>query len=116
MWRSMYIPSLIIMPLPPPPRLTDTANSLLPDAAVIGNDLSPIQPVYVPPNLHFEIDDCEQEWPFPHNHFDLVHIRNLSGAVRDWKKLYAQAFRCVCVGPTRNKMRNNMERRDEDIL
>lgn len=83
--------------------LTDTANSLLPKAAVIGNDLSPIQPVYVPPNLHFEIDDCEQEWPFPQNYFNLIHIRNLSGAVRDWKKLYAQAFRCVCVGPTRKR-------------
>ncbi|KAH8152343.1 uncharacterized protein LAJ45_03770 [Morchella importuna] len=75
----------------------DTAD-LLPKTTVIGNDLSPIQPVYVPPNLHFVIDDCEEEWPFPDNHFDLIHIRNLSGAVRDWKKLYAQAFRTLKPG------------------
>lgn len=100
MWQSMHthLESLHFIR-----HLLTIANSLLPNAAVIGNDLSPIQPVYVPPNLHFEIDDCEQEWPFPHNHFDLVHIRNMSSAVRDWKKLYAQAFRCVCVGPTRKK-------------
>jgi tRNA G46 methylase TrmB len=33
-----------------------------PDCQVIGTDLSPIQPQWVPPNLKFEIDDFEREW------------------------------------------------------
>lgn len=25
-------------------------------------DISPVQPVWVPPNVDFLVDDCEQEW------------------------------------------------------
>ncbi|RPA93445.1 S-adenosyl-L-methionine-dependent methyltransferase [Choiromyces venosus 120613-1] len=67
-------------------------------AQIIGNDLSPIQPSYVPPNLRFEIDDCEEDWPFPDNHFSFVHIRNLVGSVRDWDRIYAQAYRTLKPG------------------
>ncbi|KAL7266005.1 NAD(+) salvage pathway protein, partial [Rhizina undulata] len=34
-----------------------------PSAEVIGVDLSPIQPNWVPPSLKFEVDDIEDEWP-----------------------------------------------------
>ncbi|CUS07128.1 unnamed protein product [Tuber aestivum] len=67
-------------------------------AQIIGNDLSPIQPSYVPPNLRFEIDDCEEDWPFPDNHFDFIHIRNLVGSVRDWDRIYVQAHRTLKPG------------------
>ncbi|GMF78228.1 unnamed protein product [Aspergillus oryzae] len=40
---------------------TDFAD-LHPGATVIGTDLSPIQPSFVPPNVYFEIDDCCDEW------------------------------------------------------
>lgn len=62
-----------------------------PDAYIIGNDLSAIQPSKVPPNLIFEIDDCESLWPYT-KPFDFVHARTLSGAIRDWPALYAQAY------------------------
>ncbi|KAM3415712.1 hypothetical protein BST61_g9226 [Cercospora zeina] len=32
-----------------------------PDCQVLGTDLSPIQPVFVPPNCRFEIDDMDEE-------------------------------------------------------
>src|SRR4051795_1295425 len=36
-----------------------------PGAQVVGIDLSPIQPNYVPPNLQFEIFDLEEPWEMP---------------------------------------------------
>ncbi|KAL0632849.1 hypothetical protein Q9L58_008278 [Maublancomyces gigas] len=64
-----------------------------PSAQVIGTDLSPIQPSWVPPNVRFEIDDAESEWTFKKNFFDLVHIRNLGGAIKDWEKLLTEAYK-----------------------
>lgn len=63
-----------------------------PDAQVEGVDLSPIQPTWVPPNCHFVVEDVEDDWTYPVGHFDFVHIRCLMGAIRDWKRLYRQAF------------------------
>ncbi|KAI1059511.1 hypothetical protein LB506_008866 [Fusarium annulatum] len=40
---------------------------------VIGTDLSPIQPSWVPPNVKFELEDATKDWNWPENHFDLVH-------------------------------------------
>ncbi|KAH7240542.1 S-adenosyl-L-methionine-dependent methyltransferase [Fusarium solani] len=44
-----------------------------PSCKVVGTDISPIQPDFVPPNLVFEIEDCTQEWTFPPNSFDYPH-------------------------------------------
>ncbi|KAK7537997.1 S-adenosyl-L-methionine-dependent methyltransferase [Phyllosticta citricarpa] len=62
-----------------------------PDAEVIGNDLSPIQPHWVPHNCRFEVDDVESEWP-EREPFDLVHARYLAGAIADWPALTRRAF------------------------
>lgn len=62
---------------------------------VIGTDLSPIQPCFVPPNLKFELDDAQLEWTYEENIFDFVHIRCLMGSINDWAKLYSDAFRYV---------------------
>lgn len=35
---------------------------LYPTAQIIGTDLSPVQPSWVPPNCKFEIDDFELDW------------------------------------------------------
>jgi methylase of polypeptide subunit release factors len=43
-----------------------------PGASVVGTDLSPIQPAYVPANCQFFIEDCEDEWFFSQK-FDLIH-------------------------------------------
>lgn len=64
---------------------------MYPSATVIGTDLSPIQPNFVPPNVRFEIDDCCDEWLY-RQPFDLIHIRGLFGSVADWDKLYTQAL------------------------
>ncbi|EHY58372.1 Methyltransferase pytC [Exophiala dermatitidis] len=64
-----------------------------PMAQVIGTDLSPIQPNWVPPNLQFYIDDAESEWTFHESgKFDFIHGRALCGGIADWPKFYAQAY------------------------
>ncbi|KFY48966.1 hypothetical protein V495_00868 [Pseudogymnoascus sp. VKM F-4514 (FW-929)] len=64
-----------------------------PGALVIGTDLSPIQPGFVPPNLKFYVDDFESPWVFPEvGKFDFIHWRSLSGSTGGWSKLYQRAF------------------------
>lgn len=67
------------------------AADLWPKARVIGTDLSPIQPDYVPENCHFLIEDAESDWDWDEP-FDLIHGRTLSGAFRDWPRFYKQCF------------------------
>ncbi|KAJ5945503.1 hypothetical protein N7454_002342 [Penicillium verhagenii] len=62
-----------------------------PVSAVIGIDLSPIQPSWVPPNCHFQVDDFEEPWSYSHP-FDYIHGRELEGAIRDHDRLFEQAF------------------------
>ncbi|KFZ19339.1 hypothetical protein V502_03713 [Pseudogymnoascus sp. VKM F-4520 (FW-2644)] len=65
-----------------------------PSAQVVGIDLSPIQPSWVAPNCEFVIDNAEDEWPYaPNKAFDLIHWRVLSGSIKDWPRLYSQAFK-----------------------
>lgn len=49
-----------------------------PSATVIGTDIAPIQPAWVPPNCTFQIDDAEEDWTFHDNTFDFVHNRAYS--------------------------------------
>ncbi|KAH6659856.1 S-adenosyl-L-methionine-dependent methyltransferase [Truncatella angustata] len=44
------------------------------NSQVIGTDLSPIQPQYIPLNCQFEIDDAEDEWLYRQK-FSLIHSR-----------------------------------------
>jgi SAM-dependent methyltransferase len=62
-----------------------------PHADIVATDLSPIQPLWTPPNLQFEIDDCEAEWTYKEK-FDFIHIRNMGGAISDWPRLLEQAL------------------------
>jgi hypothetical protein len=71
-----------------------------PSAEVIGTDLSPIQPLFVPPNCKFELDDAQLEWTYPENNFDFVHISCLFGSISDWPALYAQIYKSVPATPT----------------
>lgn len=59
---------------------------------MIGTDLSPIQPGWVPPNCQFEIHDCTQEWGFRPNHFDFIHVRALYGSITDWPAFYKKVY------------------------
>ncbi|KAI4227821.1 MAG: hypothetical protein L6R36_002115 [Xanthoria steineri] len=62
-----------------------------PDTEILGTDLSPIQPSWVPPNVKFEVDDSEEPWTFREK-FDVIHARYLATAIADWPKLVSQAF------------------------
>lgn len=69
-----------------------------PQSQVIGVDVSPIQPRWVPPNVEFEVDDITQEWTWQAGNFDFIYIRGLIGSIKDWKKLYREAYKCCKPG------------------
>lgn len=71
------------------------AAEAYPDCEVTGTDIAGIFSRYAPPNLFWEIDDAELEWLREPNSYDLVHLRNMTGAFRDWSYIYQQAFK-VC--------------------
>jgi len=62
-----------------------------PSAHVIGTDLSPIQPEFIPSNCHFEVDDAEDPWLFPHK-FDYIHGRALATCFRSHIPVIQSAF------------------------
>ena len=62
-----------------------------PSARVLGTDLSPIQPEYVPPNCRFEIDDSEDEWLYSET-FDYVHLRMMFHCFKDHLGVMRSAF------------------------
>ena len=76
------------MPLTPAVSVADQ----YPNTQVIGNDLSPIQPSWIPPNVRFEVDDIELEWMHPENSTDLIHMRCLSGSISDWSTLLKNCY------------------------
>lgn len=61
-------------------------------AQVLGIDLSPIQPAWVPPNVKFMVDDAESKWLHPLDTFDFVHIRHMNSSVKNWPKLLTEAY------------------------
>ncbi|KAF5586463.1 mRNA 3 end-processing YTH1 [Fusarium pseudocircinatum] len=61
-----------------------------PSASVVGVDLSPIQPSWVPPNLKFLVDDIEDEWMHGGD-FDFVHMRCISPWLKDEVNVLRQA-------------------------
>lgn len=64
-----------------------------PGAEIIGTDLSPTQTTTAPPNIRFEVDDACSEWTYPASYFDFVHVRGLTGCIRDWPYLYSQCYK-----------------------
>ncbi|KAK3988020.1 TAM domain-containing protein [Cladorrhinum sp. PSN332] len=71
---------------------------LYPNINVVGIDLSPIQPTWVPPNLEFQIDDVTRPWTFAPDSVDYIHIRFLNGSIEDWDALFAEAYRALKPG------------------
>ncbi|KAJ2897133.1 uncharacterized protein MKZ38_004951 [Zalerion maritima] len=68
-----------------------------PGCAVVGTDLSPIQPSYAPPNVSFEIMDAEDEWTFTVK-FDLVHLRAIVSCFKDTKAVFKSALESLAPG------------------
>jgi len=61
-----------------------------PSAVVQGIDLSPIQPIWVPPNVRFLVDDCEDEWL--EGDYDLVHFRCVALILKNVPRVMGYAF------------------------
>jgi trans-aconitate methyltransferase len=96
---------LYAAPIPPKPqRVLDFGTGTgiwaidfadeFPSAMVIGTDLSPIQPSWVPPSCVFYIEDSDTEWTFkPHEAFDFIHGRAMGGSIKDWKVVYGEIYK-----------------------
>ncbi|KAJ8127615.1 hypothetical protein O1611_g6021 [Lasiodiplodia mahajangana] len=69
-----------------------------PYAEVIGVDISPSQPQWIPPNLKFEIDDITQPWTYAPSSFDYIHMRWLIGAIPDWYALFREVYQTLKPG------------------
>ena len=72
-----------------------------PMASVIGIDLSPIQPEWVPPNVKFYVDDVEGDWVEADSigdKYDFIHGRSMSGSIHDWPRLHRQALQSLKPG------------------
>ncbi|KAI1261127.1 hypothetical protein F5Y18DRAFT_209906 [Xylariaceae sp. FL1019] len=69
-----------------------------PECDITGTDISNIFERRVPQNVYWEIDDAEVDWERPSDHYDLVHLRDMTGAFSDWEAIYKSAFRCLKPG------------------
>lgn len=68
-----------------------------PGSQVLGTDLSPIQPQFLPENCRFEIDDVEDEWAFSEP-FDFIHGRALMSCFNDPATVVKQGFENLAPG------------------
>ncbi|KAF4978632.1 hypothetical protein FZEAL_5035 [Fusarium zealandicum] len=68
-----------------------------PEAQVIGVDLSPIQPSFVPPNVEFFIDDIEESWSFSEP-FDYVHSRMMTFSIKSWPEYIENIYKNLTPG------------------
>ncbi|KAF2095542.1 S-adenosyl-L-methionine-dependent methyltransferase [Rhizodiscina lignyota] len=62
-----------------------------PSSRVLGIDLSPIQPLEVPPNCSFLVDNVEAEWNYDHQ-FDYIHSRAMVAGTKNWPRFLQQAY------------------------
>ncbi|KAL0768287.1 hypothetical protein CaCOL14_009262 [Colletotrichum acutatum] len=59
---------------------------------VLGIDLSPIQPGWIPPNVKFLVDDAEDDWLNGDN-YDLVHFRMMGMSLKKIDKVIASSYK-----------------------
>ncbi|KAH8885316.1 S-adenosyl-L-methionine-dependent methyltransferase [Thozetella sp. PMI_491] len=92
-FKIMLNGKLNLAPIPPPSRALDVGTGTgiwaiefaqkYPECHVVGSDLSPIQPEFVPANCRFEVGDAEDtDWGFEQK-FDYIHGRALVTCFRD---------------------------------
>ncbi|KAH7132725.1 S-adenosyl-L-methionine-dependent methyltransferase [Dactylonectria macrodidyma] len=68
-----------------------------PDAEIIGVDLSPIQPDFIPPNVRFLIDDIDEDWDYSEP-FDYIHSRMMNFSVQNWTDYLRKIFQNLAPG------------------
>ncbi|KAL1894905.1 hypothetical protein Sste5346_005592 [Sporothrix stenoceras] len=96
-----------LAPIDKPKRVLDFATGTgiwaiefaleFPESHIIGTDLSPIQPDFIPPNCTFEVDDAEDEWSFDQP-FDYIHGRALVSCFRNPATVIHSAFASLSPG------------------
>ncbi|KAL6814693.1 S-adenosyl-L-methionine-dependent methyltransferase [Trichoderma camerunense] len=64
---------------------------MYPSAEIVGLDLSPIQPLMVPPNVRFLVDDVEDEW-MDRGDYDLIHLRHSCIYLKDVDKMIRNSY------------------------
>ncbi|KAI0549603.1 S-adenosyl-L-methionine-dependent methyltransferase [Xylaria curta] len=64
---------------------------MYPSAEVLGVDLSPIQPPWIPSNCKFTIDDVEDTWENGQD-WDFVHLRNMIPILRNPVQLLKNVY------------------------
>ncbi|KAG9242317.1 S-adenosyl-L-methionine-dependent methyltransferase [Calycina marina] len=67
-----------------------------PRAEVIGVDLSPIQPIMLPPNLRFSADDFEMSWTY--SKFDYVFFRQMAGCLASVPEILHEVYNNLVPG------------------
>lgn len=73
--------------------LTATVADKYPDASVMGTDLSPVQSSWLPLNLQMFVDDCEEDDWLHGTGFDLAHMRDVLGFLRDQDNVLAKVHK-----------------------
>ncbi|KFY13677.1 hypothetical protein V491_06328 [Pseudogymnoascus sp. VKM F-3775] len=68
-------------------------GDLYPSAHILGIDLTPIQPLWVPPNVEFIVDDCEKDWLT--SDVDLAHFRFMAMILRDIPGVLQHAYKSL---------------------
>ncbi|KJZ70292.1 hypothetical protein HIM_10299 [Hirsutella minnesotensis 3608] len=68
-----------------------------PSRTIVGLDISPIQPEFVPPNVHFFVENVEADWrETAEYHF--IHLRGMSGSIQDWPSLFHKIHQALKPG------------------
>ncbi|PVH70692.1 S-adenosyl-L-methionine-dependent methyltransferase, partial [Cadophora sp. DSE1049] len=108
---NLILPGLFLSPIRNPQSILDLGTGTgiwaidvadeYPSAKVLGTDLSPIQPIWIPPNLKFTVDDFNHPPPGRdtiEGTWDFIHARELMGGVRYWPKLIEDSFQALEAG------------------
>ncbi|GLI79699.1 hypothetical protein PoHVEF18_008039 [Penicillium ochrochloron] len=84
-WLLLFKGELFNAPVKNPQKILDLGTGTgiwaidcaekFPEAHVIGNDISAIQPTWGCPNLEFIVEDYEAEWLYKAESFDFIHSR-----------------------------------------
>ncbi|KAK2753182.1 hypothetical protein FQN54_008008 [Arachnomyces sp. PD_36] len=94
MFQKLLNDRLYLAPLESPKRILDLGSGTgiwalemgetFPNAEILGNDLTPIEPLRELPNVTFEVDDVEDLWV--HNKpFDFIFSRYMAASISDWR-------------------------------
>ncbi|KAH7377091.1 S-adenosyl-L-methionine-dependent methyltransferase [Plectosphaerella cucumerina] len=107
LWRSTFPKPLFLNPEKTFGRVLDIGTGTgiwaidfadaYPESEVIGVDISPMQPEFVPPNVRFEIDNLDDPWTFSRK-FDFIFCRSMIGSIKDWDGLLGQVFQFLNPG------------------